>query len=465
MTSGSLRVRLLIAAALSILGSLFVAHWSLLTMFERHVERRTERELDNHLRHILALIDTDQQGRLIVPEALSDPRFELPFSGLYWQIVENGTVVVASPSLGDESITLPPSSPNTESPICVDVPGPRGKTVLLVTRDATIKFKNQEHNIRLAAAVDHDEVDRAVQEFGRQLALSLAVLGLCLIAAAWLQVVIGLRPLEELRKRLLAMRSGGTSRLVGTFPDEVKPLVDEINGLMEAQQQSLERARARAGELAHGLKTPLTALNTISRDLAARGERRAAAEVEGLVGRMQAHVSREVSRAHIAIRKDKPAETPLLRPVEQLVSTLMRAPRGQEVAWEIEIEPAAAVAFDAEDLAEMLGNLLENALKWASKRIRISALGAAPAAILIEDDGPGVPDEKLATIRVRGQRLDETRDGAGLGLAIVSDIVDAYGYRLDLSRSELGGLGARILLTPSDNVHRMRNGVVSIAAE
>jgi signal transduction histidine kinase len=448
MMTGSLRVRLLVASSVSILGTLAVAGGALVQLFERHVDRRIEEELDNHLRQILAIIEPDDEGRPSVPRPLADPRFEMPLSGLYWQVVSNGVLAASSPSLSDETLTIPRSASlsKAERVVFDDVEGPRGKRVFLVVRQVTAKFSAAEHQLQLAAALDESDVHAAIAAFRRDSSEALAILGLCLFIAAWLQVIFGLRPLENLRRRLLPVRAGQETQLEGRFPREVMPLVADLNGLLAAQQQAIVKARARAGELAHGLKTPLTALNSITRDLAARGDRGTAQEIAALVGRMQTHIGRELSRAQIATRSETPPRTPLLRAVQQLVETLKRAPRGNEIEWIVDIDPGAAVAIEADDLAELCGNLLENGLKWAKSQVRISAVGTAPDALLVEDDGPGVPDDKLNLIRKRYARLDDSREGAGLGLAIVSDIAEAYGFTVDFNRSPLGGLSAQVVL-------------------
>jgi signal transduction histidine kinase len=176
-----------------------------------------------------------------------------------------------------------------------------------------------------------------------------------------------------------------------------------------------------------------------------------------LVGRMQAHVGRELSRAQIALKGESHPETQLLKPIEQLVDTLRRAPRGDAVEWTIDIDHAATIAIEAEDLIELLGNLLENALKWSKSNVRITADGPSPTFICVEDDGPGVPQDKLELIRERGTQLDPNRDGFGLGLAIANDIADAYTMQLELGHSaDLGGFRAKLCLTTE-----MRSAVAS----
>lgn len=446
----SLRTRLLLGAALSILIALALAGLSLGKIFAHHVESRIESELDNHLRQIAALVELDAEGAITVSGALADPRFELPFSGLYWQVQENEKVMAASPSLGDERLDLSKAKPSAGSvPICIDVPGPRGREIALVVRDVTVNFHGEDHKLRLAAAIDHSEIDNAVSAFRTDLAISLGVLAACLIAAAWAQVTVGLKPLQFLRERLAAIQNGQENRLVGAFPDEVTPLVIDLNAMIDSQERSIVKARSRAGDLAHGLKTPLTALNSIARDLAQKGDLEVAREISNLANRMQNHVGREVARTQIAGRRPQSSEVMLRRNVEQLVKILQHAPRGRDIEWSIDIDEFARIPLDRDDLHELLGSLLENALKWAASRVLIRARGMPCRELIIEDDGPGVREEQFDLIMQRGASMSGSHDSAGLGLAIAGDIADAYGYQLVLFRSQFGGFGVKLLMHQS----------------
>ena len=454
----SLRTRLLLGAALSILIALALAGLSLGQIFTHHVASRIESELDNHLRQIAALVELDADGAITVSGALPDPRFELPFSGLYWQVQETDTVVATSPSLGDERLDLSKARVTTgKVPICIDVPGPRGREIALVVRDVTVNFQGKDHKLRLAAAIDHSEIDNAVSAFRTDLAISLGVLAACLIAAAWAQVAVGLKPMHSLRKRLAAVQNGLENRLAGEFPDEVRALVVDLNSMIDSQERSIVKARARAGDLAHGLKTPLTALNSIARDLAEKGDLEVAREISNLAQRMQNHVGREIARTQIAGRRPQAKDVLLRRNVEQLVKTLQRAPRGGDIEWNVDIDDFTRIAMDRGDLHELLGSLLENALKWTKSRVRVVASGVPCHELAIEDDGPGVPEEQFDLIMQRGAGMSVSRDSAGLGLAIADDIAEAYGYRLVLFRSRYGGFGVKLVMKQTGAVARSPN--------
>jgi signal transduction histidine kinase len=228
------------------------------------------------------------------------------------------------------------------------------------------------------------------------------------------------------------------------YPDEVMPLVSEVDELLEAQEQVVARARARAADLAHGLKTPLTVLGADAQRLRERGETEIAAEVDDLARIMRGHVDRELARVRIGAKRGPGQIGADVQAVaEPIARTLQRTPRGGALRWTLETAGAPTVAMDAEDMAELLGNLLENACKWARSGIWLrAAVDAANHSvwIAVEDDGPGVPADKLADLGRRGLRLDSTVQGTGQGLAIVSEIVEAYGGTLVIGPSEHGGL-------------------------
>jgi len=228
------------------------------------------------------------------------------------------------------------------------------------------------------------------------------------------------------------------------FPSEVKPLVDEANALLEAQDESLAKARARATDLAHGLKTPLSVLQSDAERLKARGEGKIADEMASLAHQMRRHVQRELTRARVQ-GADAAQSTPLLPVIERLVASLRRTPAGERLAWSIDVPESLSVAADAEDLIELFGNLLDNACKWASRAVRIEAAARdGKVSIQISDDGKGVPEDALASLAGRGVRLDQTVPGTGLGLAITRDIATALGGGLQLTNRPGGGFAATV---------------------
>jgi signal transduction histidine kinase len=304
-----------------------------------------------------------------------------------------------------------------------------------------------ERQVRVAAAIDRASLAAARAAFAGQLALALALLAGVLIAAALVQVWFGLRPFEQLRRAVARVRARQDDRLAPGYPDEVRPLVDEVNALLEAQSATIARARAQAADLAHGLKTPLTVLRAEAAKLKARGDLATGADLDRLARDMQRHIDRDLARARLAASSRKAEATPPAHVLRQLVQTLERTPRGGRLAWQLAVDEALAVAVDADDLAELLGNLLDNAAKWAVEVVSITA-AAKDGAVRLEvaDDGPGVPEADRERLGTRGLRLDAGTPGHGIGLGIARDIVTAYGGSLAFGTSAEGGLSVAVTL-------------------
>lgn len=437
MRTGSLRLRLLVAAAFSIAAALLAAGVALTALFEQQVRDRVMQELNNDLLQLVGAIEVSDTGEVKVIRALADPRFESPYSGKYWHIEQ----LSPPPSpLGQlpRSRSLWDSEPTSAGSRL----GPEGELLVIAERTISIATKQGSISLRLTVGAHEEEITSPLASFRNQLVLYLLLIGLALTIAAWLQVSIGLRPLQALRKQLSELRASNTKRLEGEFPTEVEPLVSEFNDVLNLRDKSLERARHRAGDLAHGLITPLTILSAGARDLAKRKLVRQATEIDGQVESMRRHVERGLIRARLSSGRGHDL-TNLAEAADAVVSTLRRLPGASELKWLRSIPADAVVPLERNDLLELLGNLLDNARKFARSQVEISFAGGC---IVIEDDGPGVADAELSSIRQRGRKLDESRKGFGLGLAIVEDIADLYELELSYGRAPRGGLQVKIAL-------------------
>lgn len=446
MQERSLQFRLLLASGLSIAIALGIAGLALAAIFQNYIENRVERELTNDLRQLASLMETPDDQSVRIDGRLSDPRFDLPFSGRYWQMSNAGEIIDAAPSLLDQTLTLPSTADAVTDglPHRYDIEGPNGSKLFAMARMLDFMIRDTHHRVRIISAIDRTEMDGEIVGFRWAILGSLGIIGLLLLLAAWVQVKVGLQPLRGLIARLQEVRSGAARRLGGEFPTEVGPLVEELNGLLDSQEKLLAKARARAGDLAHGLKTPLTVLTSIARSLRSQGNAAGSQDIDEQVGSMVRHVERELARSRLGASRN-PDLVPLKGIVTGLVDTMRRLPRGDEIDWQVEIADQVRVPMDRDDLSEVLGNLLDNARKWTKDEIRLTFInGAQMPVLVVEDNGPGVPEDKQDLILERGQRLDSSRSGSGLGLAIVGDIADAYGYPFTLFRSPLGGLGARL---------------------
>jgi signal transduction histidine kinase len=448
MTGRSLRLRLVLAQAATIAVALVLAWIGLAVLFERHLERRVDDELATYVRQLAGQLAIAPDGAVTLDAGLVDPRFEVPLSGLYWQVesVPPGTLL-RSRSLWDDALDLPSDPLWPGSIHRHDLAGPGGAMLMVHERPLILASAEGDQTVRVAAAIDRASLAVARAAFATQLAWALALLALVLIAAALAQVWFGLRPFEQLRRAVGLVRTRQTARLEGHHPAEVQPLVDEVNALLEAQSVTIARARAQAADLAHGLKTPLTILHAEAAALRGKGDAEAAATIEGLARDMQRQIDRDLARARLAASRSAQAATPLAPIARQLVQTLERTPRGSRLSWTVETDEALAVAVDADDLAELLGNLLENAAKWAVDVVELAAVPTADSVrITVADDGTGVPADARDRLGTRGVRLDATTPGHGIGLGIVSDIASAYGGKLAFADAALGGLEVAVTL-------------------
>jgi signal transduction histidine kinase len=445
--SGSLRLRLLGLAAVTIALALALAWLGLRIVFDRHVRGQVVDELAAEIVGIVAHLE-ERNGKVILTAEPVEERFKRPLGGAYWQIDVEGGDAIRSRSLWDE--TIPAPEVDEPDPVVFEAHGPGDERVLVRSERLTLATGSGERRLRVTMATSEAEVEEAVAEFGRDLAVALGMLGLVLIAAALVQIGIGLEPLRGLRAEVEAVRAGRKARLAADVPTEVRPLVEEVNELLSGQEAALARARAQAADLAHGLKTPLTIVGSLTRELAQAGRKAEAKEVEEQLAMMGRHIDRQLARARLGADG---RTTCRLRPlVERLVDLMRRTPRGERLGWRVAVDPGGVVAADETDVAEALGNVLENACKFASTTVRITGECRSTIFVLcVDDDGPGVPDERRNDIVARGKRLAGDASGAGLGLAIVTDILAAYGGGLELERSPLGGLRVQLLWPATPN--------------
>lgn len=447
MTRHSLRLRLILAQTASIIVVLLLAGIGLESLFARHLERRVDEELATYVRQLAGQLRFAADGSLDLATPLAEPRFELPLSGLYWQVeaLPSGQHL-RSRSLWDQLLELPADEPAPGERHRHVLAGPAGGAVLVHERLILVETAAGEQRVRIAAAIDRAALDRALAEYRAQLAIALVGLAGVLALAAWLQLWFGLRPVEAVRRAVMAVREGRSRRLGGRYPDEIQPLAAEVDALLDAQEAMVEGARSRAADLAHGLKTPLTVLETEAHRLATAGHTAAAATLAGLARDMRRHVERELTRSRLIGAKGRNIASRLRPLVERLVATLERTPRGGALDWQLEIPAELALAVDADDLMELLGNVLDNAAKWATGVVHIEARpeAAGRVGITVADDGPGVDPVDRERLGTRFVRLDKTVPGHGIGLAIARDIVEAYSGALVFNARTGGGLEVRI---------------------
>ncbi len=446
----SLRFRLLSASIISISSALIIAFFLLLNLFENHVERRFHQELESHLRQLIGRLEVHSDERVHLSGELADPRFNEPLSGLYWQVMDNKRpTLLRSQSLWDGVIKLPDDTLLPDGVHEHRLTGPKGGILLVLERQVILRAKQQiPHYLRVVTAIDIKELSIVSKQFAKDIFPYLAALAFLLIMAAWIQVYMGLSPLDKIRRGILYIRSGHSHRLQDKYPDEVMPLINEINELLQSRDTAVDKAKAWTADLSHGLKTPLSALMTDAQRVREQGHSAIAEDLEHLALMMRARVDRELIRARLhstASLANERCDAVII--CHKIIKTLKRTPYGSHKLWLFNTPEKAMLRIQKDDLTELLGNLLDNAAKWAQKNIQIGIQTAGERiTITIEDDGPGVALESLASLGQRGLRLDEKVTGSGLGLAIVSDIIEAYKGKINYSISPLGGLCIVIVL-------------------
>ena len=423
------------------------------SIFRQSAERAFDGRLEILLESLIASSDLDADGQITLSRNLSESRFELAYSGWYWQITpRNKDEPLRSRSLWDQSLDIPDAAPREGDAHGINasyIVGPEGKRLRVLERD--IMLPGSEVEFAFAVAGDTAETERDIQGFNGMMMGALGVLGVGMLVALLLQVRFGLRPLDHVRRALAAIRAGRATRLDGDFPAEIMPLADEINSLLESNREVLERARTHVGNLAHALKTPLTILANESRinpeDFAGLVRRQA----EAMRQQIDHHLARARAAASVNVLG---VRTPVAPVVDRLSRALAKIYANRNVEITNLVPADLAFRGETQDLEEVVGNLLDNACKWTRRQVRVSAASTTvmlrhgqPAFCLkVEDDGPGLPEEQRLKAVKRGERLDETVPGSGLGLSIVSEIAGLYGGKLSLGQSDLGGLDATLLL-------------------
>jgi signal transduction histidine kinase len=454
MQVSSLARRLFVLAALWSALSLAAAGFVLITVYRASVERSFDERLGVYLKTLVGALATqaDGAGTFRQPDNLGEARFELPLSGWYWVVrrAADGRVVVTSPSLTGEVLRLPSdigTPPDRDRITRAYLEGPDGQRLRMLERE--VDFDGRDV-FRLAVAGNAGDLESDISGFSWRTALLLAAVGFGLVISTVVQVRLGLTPLDRMRRALLRIRAGEAEQLEGPFPAEIAPLAHELNTLIQTNREATERARTHVGNLAHALKTPISVLLNEART----SDCAIAPHVVEQVGLMRDHVEHHLERARLAAQRRVIGIVTEVEPVvDRLVRAMRRIHESREVILEAKVEPGIRFRGEREDLEEALGNLVDNACKWATGRVdvtvRMSDHGGGERrffAVLVDDDGPGIDPAGRGDALKRGHRLDQKVPGSGLGLSIVAELAALYGGEFDLDRAPLGGLRCRLVL-------------------
>ncbi|SLN59854.1 ATP-binding protein [Oceanibacterium hippocampi] len=443
MRSNSLLFRLLLGAAIWSAIALVAGGIALSAIFRERVEDNFEQRLTVLLYGLVAELDVAEDGALDAASPPGEPRFHQVYSGWYWQVDGADGAIARSRSLWDQALAAPSWADGGSGPRRSALDGPDDKALVALSLRITLPAM-PDRPLIVTVAGDRAEIDAAAASFQQTLIFSLTALGLGLIVAILLQVRFGLRPLRKLRDGLAAIRDGRAETLDEGVPDEIRPLARELNALLRQNAAVVERARRHVGNLAHALKTPVTVLgNEAAGDRSGLGE--LVTHQTELIRRQLDHY---LARARTAATGGVIGARTEVRPVaEALVRTVERLHRDRDLDISLQGDDLPDFRGEREDFEEMLGNLLDNACKWAGSRVVLS-LGTSGGAlrIAVADDGPGLDASVLDSAVLRGRRLDESVPGSGLGLSIVKDIAELYGGTLELGTAAQGGLEARLTL-------------------
>ena len=435
----SLTFRLIATSFIWVGAALLVTAVLLILLFRGHIEKHFNSSLQDHLEELVSASNVSQADGLQMTWRPSDPRFNRPHSGWYWEIQQSGSSIARSDSLWRDSLKVAAPGVNDVARI-QQLVGPEDETLQVLAQNIT--FPQSKHPLLFVVAGPDIEIEQEVWAFTIQVAITLAVLGLGLLLAVWFQVRFGLRPLKALQQALGDIRHGKEERLPKNFPEEVQPVVSELNALLEHNSTLLIRARTQAGNLAHAIKNPLTVIRNEAKTI----EAEQGSIIRKQADSMTASMNRYLLRVRIAGTADVlGARSNVESVVKDLCFYMKRLYRERDIDINHVLPADCWFQGEAQDLEEMLGNLIDNACKWANSRVSISAECTDDRlVIVVEDDGEGIPEELHNYVLKRGRRLDEDTPGSGLGLDIVRDIAELYRGSLELDHSTFGGLLARL---------------------
>jgi len=454
MRLNSLAFRLIFSAAGWSIIVLVLTGLVLSSLFKDSLERNFDKRLEAYLTGLIANTELDENARPIQARALGETRFDIPLSGLYWQITRLGPSdpdALTSASLLDFKLALPRqagAAPGEDALRRGLAEGPEGQSLRIIEREISLPGSREPFSV--AVGGDTAEIATEVSTFNNTLLLTLSILALGLVSATFIQVRFGLKPLRDMRRALTRIREGKLDRLTGDYPVEIDPVADELNALLRANQDVVERARVHVGNLAHALKTPLSVITNEAQ--ARHGPlARKIGEQAGLMGDQ---INLYLDRARMAAGARVLGVVTEVEPVaDRVVRAVRRIYSDRDITVDVSIEPDLRFRGERQDLEELVGNLVDNACKWAKANVSFTARaladepdGPSRLEIIVDDDGPGLPPDRRAEVLKRGKRLDETKPGSGLGLAIVSELVGAYDGTVELSAAPEGGLRVRLVL-------------------
>jgi signal transduction histidine kinase len=435
----SITTRIIALSIVWIIMALLATALILTNLYQHHIEEHYDAHVFTHLEELVAEIEIDPMGNLLMHEQPSDPRFYRLNSGWYWEVKSSSGSLEKSPSLGKETLDL--SGLDFEENHNVQTIYGPGQQALRA-HIMHVSYPRSNTSLTFITTAPVVQISDDVRDFSVHIIISFLVLGIGLSLAVVLQIRLALKPLKAIKTAIRDVQTGRSKRLPQEFPSDVQPLVEELNHLLDHNEVLLKRARNQLGDLAHAVKNPLTVI---------RNEARSMTSEQGQIILDQSHtisssIDHFLSKARIYGKKDVIGyRTSIKSVLDDLTYAVKHIYRDREIEIQFSGQGTCLFRGESQDLEEMAGNLIDNACKWAKSKVVVNCKTANNRLLLIvEDDGPGIPEEKLEEVMQRGCKLDDSKPGHGQGLGIVNDIADLYGGHLKLCQSSLGGLQAEL---------------------
>jgi signal transduction histidine kinase len=434
-----LAFRIIVLSSIWIIIALIFTAVMLVNNHREHTAQHYDAHVKMHMEELIGASQFTNDGRFRLAFNPSDPRYNDLHSGWYWEVKQDGKTLKRSPSLGEESLDLKKNVPSTDM-VIHEITGPQ-QDVLRVHVVELRKNPDQAPLVLLATAPTTG-ITEDVADYSNHIITYFIALGIGLFLAVVLQVRVALRPLKAISTGIAGIRAGKATRLPEDQLEDVRPLVDELNNLLDHNTVLVNRARNQLGDLAHSVKNPLTVINNAARDMESAQK--------DLILQQTRDISRSVdhylSRARTyGTEKVLGSRSSIKTATEDLVYAMHRIYKDRDLVFDLSGLQACWFKGEGQDLDEMLGNLLDNSCKWAKRRVQISCgTNDGRLQITVEDDGPGIAREEFENVIRRGHRLDNAKPGHGQGLGIVKDIAALYGGSLTLAKSELGGLQVKL---------------------
>ena len=441
MRPRTLSSRIIAFSGVWVIISLTISALVLVHYYRDHVAQHYDAHVNMHLEELTGSSVLSPDGKFSLKFLPSDPRYDKLNSGWYWDVRQSGVSLKQSPSLGGYMFDISDIQPTTNK-VVYEMLGP----ILEPIRMHILKIEqadNIEPLVFLASAPTTDYTDD-VLNYSDHVFFSFVLLGIGLLLTVVLQVNIAVKPLKAIGKEISDIREGKYFKLSKDYPTDVQPLVDELNNLLDHNIILLKRARNQLGDLAHSVKNPLTIINNEARNMETPRKELILKQTNDIIQNIDHYLSRARTFGADNILG---ARSEVKQVVDDLVYTMQKLNQDRTLEFDTSKLEDSTFRGEAQDLEEMLGNLIDNACKWAKKRIEISGQVKDGRLLLsVDDDGPGIPSEEIENVKRRGKRLDETKPGQGQGLGIVKDIAGLYNGSLSLKKSALGGLQAQLNL-------------------